>query len=127
LMALGASARRVSRIFEIRLLGFLGLTPELHACAHCSSVDLKDARFSLHKGGLLCRTCAPQDRTSIGILQGTVEFIKKVEELDFAKVTRIRVTERVGRELESILRKFIDYHVERKLNTVTFLKALHRA
>jgi len=30
------------------------------------------------------------------------------------------------KELEAILRKFLDYHIERRLKTVEFLKAIER-
>jgi hypothetical protein len=34
----------------------------------------------------------------------------------------VKVAAGVGHELERILRKFLDYHIERRLRTVDFLK-----
>ena len=119
-----ASPRRVARVFEIRLVKLLGLMPVLASCVSCSGSDLKDARFSFRLGGLVCKKCSAADKLSHFILPGTVEFIKRVETSNFDMVTRIKVSERVGRELEPLLRKVLDYHIERRLNTVTFIKSI---
>ena len=122
------SARRVARIFEIKLLHLLGLMPTLELCANCGTsigVD-SSARFSLLHGGLICRKCLQADRDAFEILPGTVKFIEHIRELPFEKVARVKVAARVGKELEGILRKFLDYHVERRLKTVEFLKEIEK-
>ncbi len=120
------SARRVARIFEIRLLSLLGIMPVVNSCVQCRGSDVGPARFSLKLGGVVCGKCAGADRTAGSILPGTIEFIKHVERSDLDMVSRIKVSERVGRELEALLRKFLDYHIERRLSTVTFLKSIGR-
>ncbi len=120
-----ASPRRVARIFEIRLLSLLGLMPSMASCVNCGARQLKDAGFSLRSGGLVCRDCARKEPRTGAILAGTVEFIKHIVTSDFETVSRIKVSEKVGKELEAILRRFLDYHIERRLNTVQFIKSLH--
>ena len=120
------SARRVARIFEIKLLHLLGLMPSLELCANCGEhigID-PSARFSLLHGGLICRKCLQADRNAVEILPGTAKFIEHIRALPFEKVARIKVSARVGKELEAILRKFLDYHVERRLKTVKFIKEI---
>jgi DNA repair protein RecO (recombination protein O) len=120
------SARRVVRIFEIKLLHLLGLMPTLEACASCGAAMDGNARFSFRNGGLICRKCLQSDRDARPILQGTVKFIEHIRSLPFERVARIKVAAEVGRELERTLRKFLDYHIERRLKTVEFLKAIER-
>jgi DNA repair protein RecO (recombination protein O) len=120
-----ASPRRVARIFEIRLLKLLGLAPSVASCANCASGDLEGARFSLRLGGLVCARCAGQDRASSPILRGTIEFMRRVGVSEYDMVSRLKVSEPVGKELETLLRKFLDYHIERRLNSVEFIKAIH--
>jgi DNA repair protein RecO (recombination protein O) len=121
-----ASAKRVARIFEIRLLGLSGLMPTLETCANCGGGVDGAARFSFRHGGLICRKCTGADRTAVPILPGTVKFIEHVRSLPFDKVERIKVSADIGRELEAILRKFLDYHIERRLKTVEFLKEIEK-
>ncbi len=121
-----SSARRVARIFEIKLLGFIGLMPTLRTCAYCGGKVDTSARFSIAHGGLICKSCVDKDRNAVPILAGTVKFIEHIRCLPFEKVERIKVASAVGKELESILRKFLDYHIERRLKSVEFLKEIEK-
>lgn len=123
-----ASARRVARIFEIKLLHLLGIMPTLELCANCAKTLSSDSntRFSLIHGGLICKDCLEIDRQSRPILAGTAKFIEHIRSLPFEKVARVKVSATVGRDLEGILRKFLDYHIERRLKTVEFLKEIEK-
>lgn len=118
------SARRVGRIFEIRLLHLLGIMPSLESCANCGGRSEITARFSIRNGGLLCKKCLSADREARPILVGTVKFIEHIRSLPFDRVARIKVASEVGHELERLLRRFLDFHIERRLKTVEFLKAI---
>lgn len=119
-----SSPKRVARIFEIKLLHLLGLMPTLEFCATCGSAAGAGARFSFIHGGLICKNCFGADPTSRAVLAGTIKFIEYVRLAPFDKVTRVKVSREVGKELEVILRRFLDYHIERRLKTVEFLKEI---
>jgi DNA repair protein RecO (recombination protein O) len=124
LLALDCSARRVARIFEIKLLHLLGLMPTLESCANCGGSVDGSARFSMRGGGLICKKCFHSDIEARPILQGTVKFIEHIRSLPFERVANVKVASEVGHELERILRKFLDYHIERRLKTVEFLRLI---
>ena len=126
LLAGECSTKRVARIFEIKLLHLLGLMPTLERCANCGSAVDGGGRFSFRHGGLICKKCLQSDREARPILQGTVKFIEHIRALPFERVARIKVASEVGHELERILRKFLDYHIERRLKTVEFLKVIEK-
>ena len=126
LMAGESSAKRVTRIFEIKLLGLLGLMPSLDLCVECGTRPDAGAKFSLRHGGLVCKNCLESDRAAMSILPGTAKFIEHIRSLPFEKVARIKVTSEVGKELETILRKFLDYHIERRLKTLEFIKEIEK-
>lgn len=127
LLAGESSAKRITRVFEIKLLSLLGLMPSLRICANCSGELDPSAKFSLRHGGLICKRCIGVDKDARPILPGTVRFIEHIRSLPFERVERIKVASRLGRELEEILRKFLDYHIERRLKTLEFLKEIERA
>ncbi len=126
LLAGECSTKRVARIFEIKLLHLLGLMPRLENCANCGKEVDGSARFSFRNGGLICKKCPQADRDAQPVLRGTVKFIEHIRSLPFDKVARIKVASEVGHELERVLRKFLDYHIERHLKTVEFLKSIER-
>ncbi|MCX5686359.1 MAG: DNA repair protein RecO [Candidatus Omnitrophica bacterium] len=121
-----SSSRRVTRIFEIKLLHLLGLMPTLELCASCGLRVDASARFSFRHGGLICGACLASDNQARPILQGTVKFIEHIRTSPFEKVARVKVASEVGRELEGILRKFLDFHIERRLKTLEFLKEIEK-
>jgi len=121
-----SSAKRAARIFEIKLLSLLGLMPTMELCAGCGRRIEKDFRFSFHNGGLICDKCYAGDRNARPILAGTAKFIEHIRSYPFEKAERIKVAREVGRELEMILRRFLDYHIERRLKTVKFLSDIEK-
>jgi len=124
LLAKPVSAKRVARIFEIKLMDKSGFMPEFKECANCSKAIGQDTKFSLRHGGLLCDKCQSDDKTSIAISRGTINFIERVRKSPFELVSRIKVSQDVGMELEGFLRRFVDYHIQRSLKTVEFLKKI---
>lgn len=117
-------ASRAARIFEIKLLSLLGIMPRLGMCAHCGAPVDQAARFSFRHGGLICMPCFPADRAAAPVMPGTVKFIEHIQCLPFEKVARVTVSDVMGQELALILRRFLEYHVDRKLNTVNFLRSI---
>jgi DNA repair protein RecO (recombination protein O) len=119
-----SSPKRVTRIFEIKLLSLMGLMPSVSECANCGGPVDAQARLSLRNGGLLCKNCLSTDKLARPILPGTVKFIEYIQNSPFDKIDRVKVAQEVGKELEHTLRKFLDYHIERRLKTVDFLKEI---
>ncbi|MBN1527334.1 MAG: DNA repair protein RecO [Candidatus Omnitrophica bacterium] len=118
------SPKRIARIFEIKILGLLGLMPALGRCSHCGKALGARPSLSLLHGGLLCDVCGQSDKTSQPVMAGTVKFIEHVRSSGLEKLMRVKVASEVGRDLERVLRRFLDYHVEHRFNTLRFLKAI---
>lgn len=119
-----SSPRRVARIFEIKLLSLLGLMPNLGECANCGNKVGPNPRFSLRHGGLICKECLDADRMAVSILPGTVKFMEHIRSSSFERAAMVKVAAEVGRELEALLRRYLDYHIERRLKTVQFIKEI---
>ena len=121
-----SSPKRVARIFEIKLLSLLGLMPNLGECANCAGKVDTNPRFSLRHGGLICNGCLDTDRMAVSILPGTVKFMEHIRTSSFERSAMVKVASEVGRELETLLRRYLDYHIERRLKTVQFIKDIEK-
>lgn len=121
-----SSPKRVARIFEIKLLHLLGLMPTLELCANCGVKVGESAKFSVRHGGLICKDCLGSDLNARPMMAGTARFIEHIRKFPFEKLERVKVSEAVGKELEAALRKFLDYHIERRLKTLDFLKEVEK-
>ena len=123
-----SSIKRVSRIFEIRLLALSGLMPGMDRCVMCGkSVGpgkdaYKGVKFSYKSGGLLCEKCVEKDRSARRIMAGTVHFIEHVRRAPYEQLERIKVSRDVGAELEDIMKKFISYQLDKEIRSLAFLE-----
>ena len=126
LMSGDASPKRVARIFEIKLLHLMGLMPTMDFCASCGNKIEQASRFSLRHGGLICKACMSSDAQATAILPGTVRFIEHIRSSSFERAAMVKVAMPVGKELERLLRRFLDYHIERRLRTVEFIREIEK-
>ncbi|MEI8175869.1 MAG: DNA repair protein RecO [Candidatus Omnitrophota bacterium] len=122
LLCSDASTKRVARIFEIKLLNTLGLSPWLKGCIQCTAPVTGAMKFSLKGGGLVCDSCAAAVGSGTPILPGTINFIEHITRSAWEKVTRIKVSQDVGQQVEGLLRGFIDYHLHLRPKSIEFMK-----
>lgn len=125
LMAAGASAKRVSRIFELKLLENLGIGPVLEECVKCSKRIEEASFFGVKDGGILCPECSgPKDEFKIPVSFGAVKFMKKIQSSEISKLSGIKVSGEVGRQIEEILKRFLQYHIGKPIKTLKFMRGL---
>ncbi|MBN1353064.1 MAG: DNA repair protein RecO [Candidatus Omnitrophica bacterium] len=121
LLSGNASPKRIARIFEIKLLSELGLMPRLKFCAGCENgIKNEKVRFSFSLGGVLCERCFTKDTKAKSVLRGTVNFISHIDSMPFERINQIKVTNKVGSEVESLLKSFIRYHLDIRPKSMEF-------
>ncbi|MCK5451734.1 MAG: DNA repair protein RecO [Candidatus Omnitrophica bacterium] len=123
MLSTSSSAKRIGRIFELKLLDAIGLSPGLIQCVECGSSPEKSIRFNVKSGGILCSNCG---RSGINISPGTANFMRKIQTSDLEKTFRIKVSKKVGEETEKVLQSFIAYHVNRPVKSMKFLEKLDK-
>ncbi|MFC1549214.1 DNA repair protein RecO [Candidatus Omnitrophota bacterium] len=126
MLSAGSSPRRTARVFEMKLLGALGLSPQLEECVACGAEVSGRVDFSVKNGGLLCPKCASGESNILKVSPGTLKFLRKVRETDFDRITRVKVSKEVGRETEKMLKWFMLYHVGRPVKSLKFLAQLQK-
>ncbi|MEW6696342.1 MAG: DNA repair protein RecO [Bacillota bacterium] len=116
------------RAFEARLLGLAGLKPDLNACSHCG-VPLTETKihFGVGLGNLLCRACATSEKRVTVFSRGTLEVLKTLYRWELAKLHQLKVPEVLRKELNTLLRAYIEYNLEKKLKTTEFLDRLYKS
>ena len=55
---------------------------------------------------------------------GTVNFMRKIQLSELPKTSRIKVSRDVGKETEDILKRFLQYHINRPVKSLKFLRQL---
>lgn len=113
------------RYFEVQLLTSLGYKPVLSHCLSCQCKAAASFRFSLAEGGLVCPQCCEEGAAFVGVSGETMGMLRLLSEGSFQALPRVKASPAALRELEYLLEKYLEYHLERRFklkNTIRLLK-----
>ncbi len=96
--------------FLLGVLDAIGLAPALDRCASCGRAP--DGRFSFPAGGAVCGDCAPAG--AVRLRAGVLEHLAAVR--DGGDADPATADDALG-----VLRRFVEYHLERRLGSVGVL------
>jgi DNA repair protein RecO (recombination protein O) len=116
----------LARICEVKMLDLAGIRPELFHCAHCFK-EVDDAiRFSVLHGGPLCSNCHSADERAVWMKPSTLKLLQTFQGMDVRRIGQIRVSDDVKRQLNKILRQYLDEYSGVQLRSRAFLDQLHK-
>ncbi|PIP18589.1 MAG: DNA repair protein RecO [Candidatus Omnitrophica bacterium CG08_land_8_20_14_0_20_41_16] len=115
---------KVMIIFKIKMLALSGFKPHFDSCVSCANKILGQSKFSLCLGGLLCPECYYKDLSARSIFRGTVASILHIERTDFKANLNLGLNPQIKKELRIILNSFLNFHLERELNSQKVLNKL---
>jgi DNA repair protein RecO (recombination protein O) len=114
----------VTRYFELRLFDHLGYRPQLVNCVNCGKeIKPEDQFFSFEKGGILCPSCGNTVNQVSPISVNALKYLRHFQRSSYSEVKSVKIPVPIRREMESILREYITYLLERGLNTPGFIQA----
>ncbi len=115
------------RYFELNLLTHLGYKPELHRCLGCTSpLEPTTNFFTSSGGGALCPRCKETEPQAQPISLNALKVMRFLQDQEYAKVHKLKISAELGRELEQLMRHYIRYILERQVKSVEFLDRLRR-
>ncbi|MBN3038852.1 MAG: DNA repair protein RecO [Candidatus Omnitrophica bacterium] len=112
---------QIARVFEIKLLNLSGFKPRLDACVHCQKTDIEGGEFSSTLGGIICPNCISKDKDSKKVLPGTIASLEYVEKSSWEKSLNLKLSKKIGQELEEILYSFLEMHLDKRSKVRKFL------
>lgn len=123
LLDAGMAPGRVARWYEMHLADELGVRPELDRCVECDRVLEAEESFRWVPplGGVLCQRCPgpPAARTSLSL--EALKLLKAYQRLDVEALAALRQLSSVEAEVESAMRDFLRYTLERDARSLAFL------
>lgn len=111
----------LDRAFEIKLLTLTGYRPCLERCVVCGAALPETACFHAPAGGMLCPSCAAAHPGGMRCRRGTVETLRLLLRWDLSRLERLRPDAAVRREMKEILRRHMEYHLDRRMKSTAFL------
>jgi DNA repair protein RecO (recombination protein O) len=115
--------RLVARYYEMHLLGLVGFMPELSQCVVTRApVAPQDQYFSYADGGVVSPEGARHSTALIGLSLDALKVLRFLQRSPFDAVERLALTEPQHRELERVQQGYITHLLERRLQSVDFLR-----
>ena len=132
----------VIRRYEMRILDLAGFRPELFYCvgnhenrvALCvtsvpqTSPNQPRYGFDLERGGALCPVCyeTASRQGAPGMTGDVLRFLQESQKTPYSILRERAVPRSIHRAIEPILRRYICYHLESGINSLTFLNRLRQ-
>lgn len=115
------------RYFESQLLVELGYKPVLKQCVICGQKPAERFYFSLHEGGIICSACisAGEYSSTLSLSGETIGLLGLLIQGGIQALSRVKVSPAGLKQLELLLEKYLEYHLDRKFklkNTIRVLK-----
>lgn len=113
------------RYFEIHLLNEVGYRPQLQQCVACHQpLEPVINSFSAGAGGMLCPDCLISQPSSRPISVNALKVLRFLQSNDYAPVSKLRVDRQQSHELETVIRSYLSYLLEREVKSVAWLDEL---
>ena len=121
----GADPRFLLKVFEIRFLSLLGFQPKLDKCLSCGCTPERQMVFSGIKGGVFCPDClVSSGEDQIRLSPGAIGFYYHALRMDLDKLTRLKPSADILRELDLALTTHTIHILGKRLKSTEFLRAV---
>ena len=115
--------RLLMRYFEIYLLASVGYEPVLRSCANCDTeLRPEENGFSPSLGGALCPNCSHLWAFPISV--NALKVLRLLHRSDWGQVPRFQLDTRLHTEMERAMHGLIRFHLERDMQSWSFLEML---
>jgi DNA repair protein RecO (recombination protein O) len=119
----GMAPGRVARWFEMHLADELGIRPEVDRCVECGRLLEADERYRWVPplGGVLCERCPGPPHGAAGLSLEALKLLKAYRRMDVEAIAALRVRPEAEAEVESAMRAFLAYTLDRSPRSLAFL------
>ncbi len=124
----GQPSSLAMRYYELHLLALVGYQPQLFHCVHCNRPLEPVVNFlSLDRGGCLCPQHGANVDGTIALPLDVLKVLRYLQAHPWDQIAVLQLRPEVLAQVESILARYIVYHLERTLRAPVFLEKLRRA
>jgi len=115
--------------FQMKLVGVLGLAPNLRRCLNCSTVGPtvenggRVYHFDISRGSFLCGNCS-SGRSAHELSGETLHLLAELQTLPAEKFSSFKISPLARRETENFFRAYFAFHLEEigKLAALKFVR-----
>ncbi|MEK7439747.1 MAG: DNA repair protein RecO [Chloroflexota bacterium] len=118
-----------TRYYELQLLGMSGYQPELfHCVVKGEEIVAEDQFFNPAEGGVICPRCGenhPQGG-AFPISLNALKVLRFMQNNSYESLRELKLSIAVHQELERVMQRAINFHLERQLKSAEFVRLVRR-
>ena len=115
--------RLVRCIFELKTVCINGEGPQVFECVSCAGHG-DSMKFSVRKGGLVCKKCESQASDAVKIATSTLYTLQYIVSSKVEKLYTFTVKDEILVELEDIIRNYLAVYVGRNFKSLEILETI---
>lgn len=118
----GLNPIALTNILELKLLDYLGVSPNIDACAYCGS-DKQIVTLSSDAGGYVCKNCYHNEPL---VSEKTIKMIRMYYYVDIENITKLEVKEEITKEINRFLDDYYDRFTGIYIKSKEFIRRLNQ-
>jgi len=109
-------------IFELKLLDYLGVKPNIDTCNYCGS-DKSIVTLSSDCGGYICKNCYNNEPL---VSEKTIKMIRLYYYVDIKNIKKLDVSEEITKEINNFLDDYYDRYTGLYIKSKDFIKKINQ-
>jgi DNA repair protein RecO (recombination protein O) len=115
------------RYFEVHLLDVVGYRPQLQQCVSCQKpLEPVTNSFCPAAGGMLCSDCSYTQPVTYPLSVIALKVLRFFQGSDYDNASRVKTSPELSHELDRIMRRYIEFLLEREVKSAVWLDSLKR-
>ncbi|MGL5972144.1 MAG: DNA repair protein RecO [Oscillospiraceae bacterium] len=119
--------KQLKFIYELKLMCFIGYTPNFSGCSICKTTDEDFFNFDIENGNLQCDNCMNKSFDKLRYIRLDITMLKAIIHVivsDFNKLYGFTVNEDIANRLTHFSESFLLYYNDKTFKTLSFLKTI---
>jgi DNA repair protein RecO (recombination protein O) len=113
--------------FDIKFFDLVGYKPQLHTCVKCGRNVGRDRNFlSAELGGIVDQNCYRGSFFAKPVSQDAIKLLRFLQSEDWPQIKRLSVDDSLNKEVELLLRFYIEYLIEKELKSTNFIDQIRK-
>lgn len=118
----GLNPLALTNILELKLLDYLGITPNIDSCCYCGS-NKQIITLSSDAGGYICKNCYNNEPL---VSEKTIKMIRMYYYVDISSISKLDVSSEVSKEINIFLDDYYDRFAGLYLKSKKFINEVSK-
>ena len=114
----------ISIAYQLKLMDISGYRPSLNRCVNCGNAELKEYKFDIELGGVLCDECNKIGKTIHRVSPGSLETMRILLNTEISRLNTLKIDNTIFNEIDKLVKRFVETHLDKHFKSLDFLEEI---